>query len=119
METFGDRLRKLLDERELTQATFAKILNTSDATVNRYIKNVNFPGEDMLNKIADYFNVSVDYLLCRTDNPNYSIISTNYKGNTVDIVVKSKTNNYSQDDIQKLFDRLASIGINVDDIIEK
>lgn len=118
METFGERLKKLLNKKELTQVAFAKILNTSDATVNRYIKNVNFPGEDMLNKIADYFDVSVDYLLCRTDNPNYSIVSTNYKGNKIDIVVKSKTNSYSQKEIQKLFDKLESIGINVDDLIK-
>ena len=119
MNTFGDRLKSLIEQKEITQLALSKILNVSDATVNRYVKNINFPGEDTLKKIADYFEVSVDYLLCRTDNPNYSVVSTNYKGKSIELVVNSKTVNYTQEQIQSLIDKLSEMYVDVDKLINK
>lgn len=44
-------------------------LSVSQNTISRYEQGEREAGYDMLVKIADYFNVSVDYLLERTDNP--------------------------------------------------
>lgn len=44
-------------------------LNTSQNTISRYENGEREPGIGELIKIADYFNISVDYLLERTDNP--------------------------------------------------
>ena len=44
-------------------------LNTNQNTISRYETGEREPGINELIKIADYFNVSVDYLLERTDNP--------------------------------------------------
>ena len=44
-------------------------LNISQNTVSRYENGIREADYDMLITLADYFNVSVDYLLGRTDNP--------------------------------------------------
>jgi SOS-response transcriptional repressors (RecA-mediated autopeptidases) len=63
----GDRLKKLRDDKNLTQTELGKAFSISDATINRYEKNQRQPDTDTLNKLADYFNVTVDYLLGRSD----------------------------------------------------
>lgn len=68
--SFGDRLRNLRLENNLTQEDLSKKLNVSRATVGRYETNERFPDKDTLKNIADVFNVSIDYLLERTSNKN-------------------------------------------------
>lgn len=65
MSKFGDRLRELREEKELMSKDFAKIMNVEPATVTNWEKGKRFPKDDVLLKIADYFNVSIDYLLGR------------------------------------------------------
>ena len=45
-------------------------LNTNQNTISRYETGEREPSINELIKIADYFNVSIDFLLERTDNPN-------------------------------------------------
>lgn len=66
--SFGDRLRDLRVEKNMTQEDLSKKLNVSRATVGRYETNERFPDKDILKKIADIFDVSLDFLLGRTDN---------------------------------------------------
>src|SRR5699024_10208444 len=68
--SFGNRLKNLRLEMDWTQEKLAKKLNVSRATVGRYETNERFPDKNILNSIADIFNVSIDYLLERTDNKN-------------------------------------------------
>lgn len=68
--SFGKRLKKLRREKKLTQKELANILDTGESTISFYEHNKRKPDYDMLDKIAGYFNVSVDYLLCRTNNQN-------------------------------------------------
>ena len=60
---FGDRLRNLLDEKMITQKQMAKDLSIVPSTLGNYIRNLRQPDFDTLCVIADYFNVSCDYLL--------------------------------------------------------
>lgn len=65
---FSTTLRKLMDEEPITtQAKLAEITGKSRQTVSQYIHGISEPGYDTLGKIADYFHVSVDYLLSRSD----------------------------------------------------
>ncbi|MBC8061726.1 MAG: helix-turn-helix transcriptional regulator [Clostridiaceae bacterium] len=66
---FKDRLKALRQDGDLTQIELSKILNISRTTISGYESADVEPGFEILNKIADYFNVSVDYLLNRTDIP--------------------------------------------------
>lgn len=66
MDKFGPILRMLLEERELDGKDFAKVLNVAQPTVSNWINGNRSPNQEMLIIIADYFEVSVDFLLGRT-----------------------------------------------------
>ena len=64
------RLKELRKSRGISQIKLAIDLNTNQNTISRYETGEREPGINELIKIADYFNVSIDYLLERTNNPN-------------------------------------------------
>lgn len=66
----GSRIKKLRTENKITQDNLAKILNVGKSTISQYENNINKPDIDMLKKIAEYFDVSLDWLMCRTDTRN-------------------------------------------------
>ena len=63
------RLKELRKKKGLSQLRLATDLNTTQNTISRYETGEREPGIDELIKIADYFNVSIDYLIGRTENP--------------------------------------------------
>ncbi|AMA74192.1 MULTISPECIES: helix-turn-helix domain-containing protein [Aneurinibacillus] len=65
----GDRLKKLRQQKNLTQEEIAKHLNISRGTYAHYEINKRQPDFATLQKFADFFNVSTDYLLGRIDDP--------------------------------------------------
>lgn len=67
---FGKRLRLLRKKIKLTQAQLGKNLNLSQRAISSYENGVRFPDEQILNLIADYFDVSTDFLLGRTKIEN-------------------------------------------------
>ncbi|ALA55026.1 helix-turn-helix transcriptional regulator [Shouchella clausii] len=75
----GERIRSLREKEELTQKQLAEKLKIPHQNLSNYERNFRQPDYETLNKIASYFDVSVDYLLGRTDNPN-SDISIAYDG---------------------------------------
>lgn len=64
------RLRELRKARHITQLQLAMELNLTQNTISRYENGEREPGITELIRFADYFHVSVDYLLERTNNPN-------------------------------------------------
>ena len=67
---FGKNLKELRLEKNINQSEFAKIINISPSAIGMYERNQRFPDKDILIKIADYFEASVDYLLGRTTERN-------------------------------------------------
>jgi transcriptional regulator with XRE-family HTH domain len=67
---FGEKLKKLREEKGLKQSELASILGIGRTTLSHYELNNREPDLDILNKIADFFNVSVDFLLGRTSIRN-------------------------------------------------
>lgn len=65
------RLRALREQRNISQLKLALDLNMNQNTISRYETGVREADYSTLIKIADYFNVSIDYLLERTDNPEF------------------------------------------------
>ena len=63
------RLKQIRKEKGISQLKLAIELNTNQNTISRYETGEREPGINELIRIADYFNVSIDYLLERTDNP--------------------------------------------------
>ena len=60
---FGDVLRNLLEERDITQKKLAADLNIAQSTIGGYVLNRSEPDFETLKKIAKYFDTSIDYLL--------------------------------------------------------
>ena len=67
------RLKEIRKSRHLSQLKLALDLNTNQNTISRYENGEREPGIKEMIKIADYFNISVDYLLERTDNPEMNL----------------------------------------------
>lgn len=70
--SFGENLRTLIEEREITQKELARQLNIAPSTVGSYVQNTREPDFSTLKLIAQYFDVSIDYLL---DYPSKTIIN--------------------------------------------
>lgn len=62
---FPDILKQLRKSRKVNQATLAEALGMSQASITSWENGKRMPDIDMLVKLADYFNVTTDYLLGR------------------------------------------------------
>lgn len=65
-----NRLRELRIEKGLLQSDIAKIINKSERTVGFYETGERDMGTETLSKLSDFFNVSIDYILGKTDMRN-------------------------------------------------
>lgn len=65
----ANRLRELRKQKGYTQQKVAMDLSLTQNSVSRYEKGSREADYELLIRFADYYNVSIDYLLCRTDDP--------------------------------------------------
>jgi len=73
---FAERLKMLRKKKNLTQKELGVILNISDRVLSYYEAGNRFPSdENTLNAIADYFDVTTDYLLGRTDEKDVYVLT--------------------------------------------
>ncbi len=63
------RLKDLREDRDLSQNDIAKLLGTTRQQVSKWETGVQMMGVDKYVKLAEYYNVSVDYLLGLIDYP--------------------------------------------------
>lgn len=63
------RLRQLREERGISQLKLAMDLSMNQNTISRYETGIHQADYETLIKLANYFDVSIDYLLEQTDNP--------------------------------------------------
>lgn len=73
----GRRIKHLRKEMNLLQKDLAEKLNLTQQTISLYESEKRQPDYETLQKIADFFNVSVDYLLGRTDEKKIILDSVN------------------------------------------
>lgn len=102
---FSERLKKLRTERHLTQKELAKSLEMSQQIIAKWENNQSTPNPDMLVKITDFFDISADYLLGRTDeevsiSTNLKLEIKNFNHNHLQELMKSK--NCSLENIAQL-----------------
>lgn len=80
MAKFSERLRQLRTARDLSQMEFSKHIGISKSSVNMYERGEREPGLETLERIADYFNVDMDYLLGKSDvvtNSHWAFAASN------------------------------------------
>ena len=96
MKDFGNRLKKLRQSAELTQAELADMMGVVPSAVRKYERLPDaFPSIEVLIKLADYFKVSTDYLLrgipCSGDIANningVMLNSPVIQGNHSDVII--------------------------------
>ena len=63
----GNRIRLLREEKNIKQEELAKILSVSPSAIGMYERNEREPNDIITLKLAEYFNVSTDYLLGKTN----------------------------------------------------
>lgn len=66
---FSERLKLLRNQNNVIQTELANIIGISDRMIQMYEAGTKYPVLPKAVAIADYFNVSLDYLVGRTDNP--------------------------------------------------
>lgn len=59
----GERLAELRKGKKLKQEEFAKLMGITKSSLSKYERNVNEPDDMLKQRFAEFFNVSVDYLL--------------------------------------------------------
>lgn len=64
-ETFPKRLQRLREQRGVSQRVLSELCGMNPNQINRFEHGKRKPRQDDLCALADYFGVSIDYLLCR------------------------------------------------------
>ena len=64
-----NNLRKLRQEHKLTQVALQLETGIEQALLSKFENGERIPPTESLIVLANYYNVSIDYILCRTDNP--------------------------------------------------
>ena len=114
---FKERLKSLRKERKLTQSALGSILNYGYTAISNYESGRNEPSITDLKKIAEFFDVSMDYLLCVNDIRN-PYVEVSHWGWAIDpIGLRIALNN--------LYDRyqiplfIVENGLGQEDVVEK
>lgn len=66
-QLFGKKLKALRTAKKISQKEFGKRFGLAESTIGMYERDERRPDFELLNKFADFFEVSTDYLLGRTD----------------------------------------------------
>ena len=92
-------LKKIRNEKNITQVRLSIAAEVSQETISAYESGKAMPSVDTLIKIADFLDVSIDYLLGRTDNP---LVNTSIKNNDNEIInIFNKLNKEQKEDVIK------------------
>lgn len=63
----GERLNTILTQRNITQKELAEAIEVKPNVISYFCSGIRTPNSEQIIKISEYLNISVDYLLCRTD----------------------------------------------------
>ncbi|WAO22074.1 helix-turn-helix domain-containing protein [Paenilisteria newyorkensis] len=85
--TVFDRVKKLANERKVSLAELTKALNMGENSIYKW--KTQKPAIDKLQQVADYFNVTVDYLLGREEKEEEGFV-TFFRANTSDLSDEKK-----------------------------
>lgn len=112
MDGFGERLRRLRKDLDITQSQLAEVLGVVPSAIGKYERiPQSYPSVDALIKIADYFKVSIDYLLkgaeaipTVSNNINGHLLNSSFvQANNGGVVVNGATNqNLSPETVELL-----------------
>lgn len=68
--SFGSRLKERREDKNLTQLQLGKLINVSDATINRYERDLREPSIETIKLLSKVLDCTTDYLLGLTNQPS-------------------------------------------------
>jgi len=71
-ESMGERIARLMKAKNLSQKEFAVAIGSTEASVSRYLSDAREPGAKVLVKIADVLGVTVDEIVGKEDESDFS-----------------------------------------------
>lgn len=101
MKTY-EKIKQLRENREITQKEISNSLDINVSVYNKIELGIRPLREEELTAIADFFNVSIDYLTGRTDNPTTPSNNQKEAGQNIISHFRLNTNDLSSDDIEEL-----------------
>ena len=94
-------------------------MGVEPATITNWEKGNRFPKDDVLIKIADCFDCSLDYLLGRTDDLLRDIYSENLHARTINIEIdKGFSYELTAKEVENIIRQLDAVGFDVKKLIE-
>ena len=115
--TILDRIRSLANDRKVTLVELERNLDFSNGSLRKW--GTSTPSGDKIEKVADYFNVSVDYLLGRTQNPytsNDNLMNTQELETL--IMFRKETEDMSDDEKERFNKALINMMKNARDLVK-
>jgi transcriptional regulator with XRE-family HTH domain len=118
---FHTRLKELIDESEILQKELAEILHVGPSAISNWVNTERFPDEDMIKNIADFFEVSIDYLLGNTDIREAIVVKDEIEGHQVELEVDRHEypDGLTHDQVIKILEKMKAMGINLPDMVKK
>lgn len=111
---FGDIFKELRLEKKLSQEKIAEDLEISQPLIAKWESHQSTPSPEMLDYIADYFNVSVDYLIGRSKYKNLEADNSE-----LDNVLFSKAKDLTDDEKKAIINVINAIKKEVDKELDK
>lgn len=111
---FGDIFKELRLEKKLSQDKIAEDLEISQPLIAKWESHQSTPSPEMLDYIADYFNVSVDYLIGRSKYRNLEADNSE-----LDNVLFSKAKDLTDDEKKTIISVINAIKKEVDKELDK
>ena len=111
---FGDIFKELRLEKKLSQEKIAEDLEISQPLIAKWESHQSTPSPEMLDYIADYFNVSVDYLIGRSKYKNLEADNSE-----LDKVLFSKAKDLTDDEKKTIINVINAIKKDIDKDLDK
>ena len=102
----GFKLKRLRESKNMLQKELAKDLNIAPTTISGYELETREPDNETLKKIANYFNVSIDYLLDNENNIDRSEYELREKINFTNFLIRKKYLNKNESFTDKDIDNI-------------
>lgn len=97
-----NRIKELREEKNLSQEELASELGLSKGIISLYEQEKRKPSLDVLIQLSDFFNVTLDYLLCRTNDRNNVLESLEIAASTKDHIDLSEVSDRDKEIIMNI-----------------
>lgn len=113
MQELAQRLKTLRESVSLSQAKIAKIMGATQASVNRYENGQTSPPLKILLWYADFFDVSMDYIFARTEQPQGKLYE--HKPKVIEAITKD--NKELRQFVDMCFDKSSPVSEKLRDML--